>query len=73
MAKEKEKKQDKPKPRYRLVNQMPQKLIVNVVIPTIQESIELSTGEKSKFFDTSELGPHVETLRKARRLYVERA
>ncbi len=58
---------------YRLVNQMPQKLVINVVAAGTQESVELGIKEKSRLFSSRDLGPHVETLRKARHLIIEAA
>lgn len=57
--------------RYRLVNLMTQKLVVNTVINGVQESLELGIKEKSRFYNTSDFGPHAESLRASKRLMIE--
>jgi len=60
-----------PTRKYRLVNRMGQKVVVNIVVNGVQESIELGIQEKSRPYSTADFGPHAETLRRSRHLMIE--
>ena len=65
---------EQPIKRVRIVNLMAQKLIVNIMVNGREESVELGIKESSKPFPAdTDFGPHLEVLRRAKRLLLQTA